>query len=102
MVEAFQLAIVFGAVAAAILVPFLVVPEIMERRGYAPHRGLVRLLVWLTFLAIVFVPAAATGYLFTVTNPADWLLGAAFLAVAVLYDYYRLNPDKLPWHRRLR
>lgn len=100
MVEVLQLAILFGAVAAAVIVPFLVVPEVMAKRGYAAHRGVVRLFVWLTFLAIVFVPPAVTGYLFTITNPVDWLLGGAALAVAVVYDYYRLNPGKVPWHRR--
>jgi len=99
MADVFDLAITFAAVVVAVIVPFLVVPEIMERRGYNPRSGMVRLLVWTTFLAIVFLPAAAVGYIFTITNPVEWLLGAAFLAVAVLWDYFRLNPEKVPWAR---
>ena len=48
---------------------------------------------------IVLIPAAAVGYVFSITNPVDWLLGLGFLTVAILYDYYRLNPSKVPWLR---
>ena len=91
--------LVFGAISAAILVPFLVVPEILERRGYDSHSGFVRALVWASFLAIVLIPAAAGGFLISVTNPVDWLIFIVGMVVAVLYDYYRLNPSKLPWAR---
>ena len=84
---------------AAILVPFVAVPEILERNGYEPRSGFVRGVVWASFLAIVLIPAAASGFLFSVTNPADWVLFLVGLVVAVLYDYYRLNPDKRPWAR---
>lgn len=33
--------------------------------------------------------------------PLDWLLGVIIpLAVAMLSDYYRLNPEQIPWARR--
>ncbi|HEX9341010.1 MAG TPA: hypothetical protein VF992_07580 [Thermoplasmata archaeon] len=88
------------ATVAAIVVPFVVVPEILERRGgYNPRSGIVRGVVWASFLAIVLVPAIASGFLFSVTNPVDWLIFLLAMAVAVLYDYYRLNPEKVPWAR---
>src|SRR5207249_11264756 len=51
------------------------------------------------FLAILFVPAMLSGFVFTVRNPADWAIFAVAMAVAILYDYYRLNPEKVPWVR---
>lgn len=94
-----QLPIVFGAICFAILVPFVVIPEVLERRGYEPRSRLVRGIVWASFLLIVFVPAIASGFVFSVSNIADWLLFVVAMAVAILYDYYRLNPDKVPWAR---
>ena len=91
--------LVVGATSAAILVPFLVVPEILERRGYNPRSRLVRALVWSSFLTIILLPAAASGLLSSVTNPVDWLIFGVGMIVAILYDYYRLNPDKVPWAR---
>jgi len=90
---------IVAATFAAILVPFVVVPEILERLGYNPRRAFVRGIVWALFLTIVLAPAAATGFLFSVTNVADWVLFVLALAVAILYDYYRLNPTKVPWAR---
>src|SRR3989442_11116890 len=90
---------IVAATFAAILVPFAVVPEILERLGYNPRRAFVRGIVWALFLTIVLAPAAATGFLFSVTNVADWVLFVLALAVAILYDYYRLNPTKVPWAR---
>lgn len=90
---------VFGAVIATILFSFVVVPEILERRGYNPRSARVRAIVWLSFLAIVFLPAAITGFLLSVANPADWLYLIVALTVAILYDYYRLNPSQIPWFR---
>ncbi|SRR6266571_5273677 len=88
------------ATVVAIVVPFVVLPEILERKGgYNPRSGFVRAVVWASFLAIVLVPAIASGFLPSVTNPADWLIFLIAMAVAVLYDYYRLNPDKVPWVR---
>jgi len=91
--------LVVGATSAAIVIPFLIVPEVLERRGYDPRSRLVRALVWASFLAIVLIPAAASGLLLSVTNPVDWLIFGAAMIVAVLYDYYRLNPSKVPWGR---
>jgi hypothetical protein len=90
-----QVAIIAASI-GAILFAFVVVPEILERRGHNPRSAFVRAFVWASFLAIVFVPAVATGHVFSITNPADWLYGLGFLAVAILWDYYRLNPDKVP------
>src|SRR2546422_10776070 len=42
---------------------------------------------------------AAVGYLFSITNPVEWLLGLGFLTIAILWDYYRLNPKQVPWVR---
>ena len=89
----------FGAIAVAIVVPFVVVPEILERRGYNPRSGFVRAIAWVTFLAIVLVPAASSGFLISVRNPADWVIFLVAMLVAILYDYYRLNPEKVPWLR---
>jgi hypothetical protein len=83
---------VFLAVFAAILFSFVVVPEIFERRGYDPKGRLVRFSVWATFLAIVLIPGAISGFLSSVTNLGDWLLLVAALAVAILWESYRLHP----------
>jgi uncharacterized BrkB/YihY/UPF0761 family membrane protein len=83
---------VFLAVFAAILFAFVVVPEILERRGHDRRSRFVRFSVWTIFLAIVLVPAALSGFLFTVTNPVDWLLLVGALAVAILWESYRLRP----------
>lgn len=89
----------FGAIIAAIIVPFVVVPEILERYGYNPRSRFVRAVVWISFLGIVLVPATASGFLSSVGNPADWTIFVLAVLVAILYDYYRLNPDKVPWAR---
>ena len=91
--------LLFAAIAATILFSFVVVPELMERRGYNPRSGFVRGLVWTSFLLIVFLPALISGYIFSVRNPADWVIFGLAMAVAILYDYYRLNPEKIPWAR---
>ena len=91
--------LVVGATSAAILIPFLIVPEMLERRGYDPRSRLARSFVWASFLAIVLIPAAASGLLMSVTNPVDWLIFGGAMIVAILYDYYRLNPSKVPWAR---
>ena len=92
-------AIIIAATIGAVIVPFLVVPELLGRRGYNPRSAFVRGIVWASFLAIVLVPAAAVGYLFSITNPVEWFLGLGFLTIAILWDYYRLNPEKVPWLR---
>jgi len=93
--------LVVAAVIIAVVVPFLVVPEVAQRLGYNPRSARVRTFVWLTFLAILFVPAAvlAPGFLPGVSAVA-WLLFIVAVVVAILYDYYRLNPDRVSWHRR--
>lgn len=92
-------ALVVGATAAALLVPFAVIPEILERRGYDPRSRFVRGIVWVSFLAIIFVPAFASGFIFSVGNVVDWLIFVVAMLVAILYDYYRLNPGRVPWAR---
>jgi len=92
-------AVIITATIVAIIVPFLVVPELLERIGYNPRSALVRGIVWASFLAIVLVPAAAVGYVSSITNPVEWLLAVGFLTIAILWDYYRLNPEKVPWLR---
>src|SRR5207247_2520323 len=82
-----------------VLGSFVVVPEPLERKGYNPRSGFVRCFVWAYFLLVVFVPAAISGFLFSVRNVADWAYLAVGLLVAILYDYYRLNPEKVPWVR---
>jgi hypothetical protein len=91
--------ILFAAIAATILWSFVVVPEIAERKGYNPRSAFVRGLVWASFLSIVFIPAIANGFIFSVSNVADWGIFALAMLVAILYDYYRLNPEKVPWVR---
>ena len=100
MADIVRLILLFGAISAAIIGPFVVLPEILERKGFNPRSGLVRGLVWTTFLLILFVPATLSGFVFTVGNPADWAIFAVAMAVAILYDYYRLNPAKVPRVRR--
>ena len=92
-------AVLVGAIIVAIVVPFVVVPEILERRGYNPRSRFVRGIVWASFLLIVFVPAIWSGFIFSVSNLADWLVFLVAMTVAILYDYYRLNPQKVPWAR---
>ncbi len=83
-----------SATFAAILFSFVAVPAILERRGYDPRSRFVRAVVWAMFLTIVLVPAAASGFLFSVTNPVEWLILFFGLSVAMLWEYYRLNPGK--------
>lgn len=80
----------------AIIFPFVVVPELMERWGYDPRSRFVRLLVWAVFLILVLMPAALSGFLATVTSPVDWLILVAAIAVAMVWEYYRLHPGKFP------
>ena len=99
MEDLLRSAIIVAATSAALLVPFVVIPEILERRGYNSRGRLVRGIVWISFLVIILVPSAAGGFLFSVGNPADWGIFALAMIVAILYDYYRLNPTKVPWAR---
>ncbi|MEK6988256.1 MAG: hypothetical protein AABX97_09245 [Candidatus Thermoplasmatota archaeon] len=90
MVDLLVVASTFGA----ILFSFVVVPEILGRRGHDPRSTFARAVVWTTFLAIVLIPAAVSGFLFSVTNPVEWLILFFGLSVAILWEYYRLNPRK--------
>ncbi len=90
MVELLVVVATFGA----IIVAFVLVPEVLERRGYDPRSRFVRGVVWATFLFIVLVPAAFSGFLFSVTHPVEWLILFFGLSVAILWEYYRLNPAK--------
>ncbi len=92
MVDVLVIALVFFA----IIFPFVVVPELMERWGYDPRSRFVRLLVWAVFLILVLMPAALSGFLATVTSPVDWLILVAAIAVAMVWEYYRLHPGKFP------
>ncbi len=92
MVELLLVALVF----VAIIFPFLVVPEVLERWGYDPKSRFVRALVWATFLTLVLVPAALSGFLATVTSPGDWLILTGAILLAVFWEYYRLHPGRFP------
>ncbi len=92
MVDLLLVALVF----VAILFPFVVVPEILERAGYDPKSRWVRIVVWSCFLILVLVPAALSGFLATVTSPVDWLILFFVIAFAMLWEYYRLHPGKFP------
>jgi high-affinity K+ transport system ATPase subunit B len=87
--------LVVAATFAAILFAFAVVPEILERRGHDARSAYTRAIVWTTFLAIVFIPAALSGFLFRVTNPIEWLLLTLGLAGAILWEFSRLHPAKV-------
>lgn len=67
----------------------------MERFGYDSRSLGVRPVIWAAFLGLVFVPAAATGFLFGLTGGEVLLLSAALL-VAAVYDCYRLRPARWP------
>src|SRR5437867_13019362 len=88
--------LLFGAICASIIGPFVVVPEILERMGLNPRSGVVRGLVWTTFLLLLLVPAILSGFVFTVRNLVDCVIFAVALTVAILFYYYRLNPQKVP------
>jgi len=89
---------VAAAMVGTFLFSFAVVPEILHRLGYDSRSAFVRALVWLTFLGLILVPAAATGFLARLTI-ADWVFLAAVMAVAILYEYYRLNISHRPQTR---
>lgn len=92
MVDLLLIALVF----VAILFPFVVVPEILERWGYDPKSRFVRLIVWATFLLLVLIPAALSGFLNTVTSPVDWMILAGAILLAGFWEYYRLHPGRFP------
>lgn len=83
-------------VAVAILFPFLVVPEILERWGYDAKSRFARLVVWSCFLVLILVPAVLSGVLWNLMGPAGWLLLLAAVAFAMLWEYHRLHPWEFP------
>ena len=83
-------------IAFAILFPFLVVPELLERWGFDPKSRFVRLVVWSCFVLLLLVPAALSGALWNVLGPADWIFLFGAVAFAMLWEYYRLHPGKFP------
>ncbi len=92
MVSLLVIALVF----VAIIFPFVLVPEILERWGYDPKARFVRAIVWTTFLLLVLIPAAVSGYLATVTSPVDWFILVGVIVVAMAWEYYRLHPGEFP------
>jgi uncharacterized membrane protein YoaK (UPF0700 family) len=88
--------LLYVLIALAILVPFVVLPEILERWGYEPRSRFVRLLVWSCFLLLLLVPAVLSGALWTVLGPADWLILFGAISFAMLWEYYRLHPGTFP------
>ncbi len=92
MVDFLLIALIF----VAIVFPFVVVPELLERAGHDPKGRFVRILVWACFLILVLLPAALSGFLATVTSPVDWLILVGAIAVAMLWEYYRLHPGQFP------
>ena len=88
--------LLYVLIAIAILVPFVVVPEILERWGYDPKGRFVRLLVWTSFVLLLLVPAALSGALWTVLGPGDWLILFGAVCFAMLWEYYRLHPGEFP------
>lgn len=83
-------------VAVAILFPFVVVPEILERWGYDPKSRFVRLLVWSVFAVFLLVPATLSGALWSALTPADGLLIVIAVTLAILWEYHRLHPGEFP------
>lgn len=92
MVDFLLIALVF----VAILVPFVGVPEVLERVGYDPKSRFVRIVVWSCFLILILLPAALSGFLSTVTSPVDWLILFFAIAFAMLWEYHRLHPGEFP------
>ncbi len=88
--------LLYVLLAVAILVPFVVVPEVLERWGYDPKTRFVRLLVWSCFAILVVVPAVLSGALWTALGPGDWLLLFGAVVFAMLWEYYRLHPGTFP------
>lgn len=83
-------------VAVAILFPFVVVPEILERWGYDPKSRFVRLLVWTVFTVFLLVPATLSGALWTAVTPGDAVIAIFAVTLAILWEYHRLHPGEFP------
>ncbi len=83
-------------VAVAILFPFVIVPEILQRWGYDTKSRFVRVVVWSVFVTFLIVPAALSGALWANLSPADWVVLALVVTFAALWEYHRLHPDTFP------
>lgn len=88
--------LLYALIAFAILFPFVVVPEILERWGYDPKSRFARLVVWSTFVVLLVVPGALSGALWNALGPADWLILFGAVSFAMLWEYYRLHPGEFP------
>ncbi len=88
--------LLYVLVAVAILFPFLIVPEILERWGYDPKSRFVRILVWSVFVLFLVVPAVLSGALWTALSAAEWLVLLIAVILASLWEYHRLHPDTFP------
>jgi hypothetical protein len=88
--------LLYGLIAIAILVPFVVLPEILERWGYEPRSRFVRLLVWSCFVLLLLVPVVLSGTAGTVFGAGQWLLLFGAVSFAMLWEYYRLHPGTFP------
>ncbi len=87
MVDVLIIALVF----VAILFPFLVVQEVLERWGYDRRSYFVRIVVWTSFLILVLLPAALSGYLGSI-GPIGWGLLFLVIVFAMAWEYHRLHP----------
>ncbi len=87
MVDLLIVALVF----VAVLFPFLVVQEALERWGYDRRSFFVRIVVWSTFLILVLLPAALSGYLGSI-GPIGWGLLFLVIVFAMAWEYHRLHP----------
>src|SRR5438132_13283980 len=83
-VDPVQTLIVFAAMAIAVIMPFVVVPEILAGKGFNPKSGSVRSLVSVSFLLIVFVRAVASWFRFSLRNLAAWAYLPVGLVLAIL------------------
>ncbi len=88
--------LLYVLIAVAVLFPFVVVPEILERWGYNPRSRFVRAVVWTTFALFLLVPATLSGALWTYLGPADYILIFGAVAFAMLWEYHRLHPGEFP------
>lgn len=88
--------LLYALVAIAIIVPWVVAPEILERWGYDPKSRFVRLVVWACFGALLLVPVLLSGTAATVFGAGQWLLLFGAVSFAMLWEYYRLHPGTFP------
>lgn len=88
--------VLYVLIAIAVLFPFVVVPEILERWGYDPRSRFVRLVVWSTFVLLIVLPGVLAGSLWTAVGAGDVLILIGAVAFAMLWEYHRLHPGEFP------